>query len=106
DPKRPAPSAEGGAVLPPPRRARGPRPPLNLPQHAPVHRRPDAAARIATPPLTRIPMPDSAFPARPAATGHRRRRPPVDATTLYLARRAVALPLRSEEHTAELHSRE
>ncbi|MFD9151459.1 ATP-binding protein, partial [Streptomyces diastaticus] len=38
-------------------------------------------------------MPDSAFPARPAATGHRRRRPPVDATTLHLARRAVALPL-------------
>ncbi|CAM5457123.1 hypothetical protein STENM327S_08152 [Streptomyces tendae] len=38
-------------------------------------------------------MPDSAFPARSAATGHRRRRPPVDATTLYLARRAVALPL-------------
>ncbi|MGW1633362.1 ATP-binding protein, partial [Streptomyces anthocyanicus] len=38
-------------------------------------------------------MSDSAFPARPAATGHRRRRPPVDATTLYLARRAVALPL-------------
>ncbi|MDX3351375.1 ATP-binding protein [Streptomyces sp. ME02-6979A] len=38
-------------------------------------------------------MPDSAFPARPAATGHRRRRPPLDATTLYLARRAVALPL-------------
>ncbi|MEU3145784.1 ATP-binding protein [Streptomyces sp. NPDC006999] len=38
-------------------------------------------------------MSDSAFPARPAATGHRRRRPPVDANTLYLARRAVALPL-------------
>ncbi|MEV8071544.1 ATP-binding protein [Streptomyces pseudogriseolus] len=38
-------------------------------------------------------MSDSAFPARPAATGHRRRRPPVDANTLHLARRAVALPL-------------
>ncbi|MDT0439983.1 MULTISPECIES: sensor histidine kinase [Streptomyces] len=38
-------------------------------------------------------MSDSAFPARPAATGHRRRRPPLDANTLYLARRAVALPL-------------
>ncbi|MFI8489347.1 sensor histidine kinase [Streptomyces rubrogriseus] len=38
-------------------------------------------------------MSDSAFPARPAATGHRRRRPPVDANTLQLARRAVALPL-------------
>ncbi|MFD5478798.1 sensor histidine kinase [Streptomyces hawaiiensis] len=38
-------------------------------------------------------MPDSAFPARPAATGHRRRRPPVDAITLHRARRAVALPL-------------
>ncbi|MCT7350982.1 ATP-binding protein [Streptomyces sp. 15-116A] len=38
-------------------------------------------------------MPDSASPARPAATGHRRRRPPVDADTLRLARRAVALPL-------------
>ncbi|MET9106805.1 sensor histidine kinase [Streptomyces zhihengii] len=38
-------------------------------------------------------MPDSAFPARPAATDHRRRRPPVDATTLHRARRAVAVPL-------------
>ncbi|MEU9068891.1 ATP-binding protein [Streptomyces sp. NPDC048306] len=38
-------------------------------------------------------MPDSAFPARPAATGHRRRRPPVDANTLHLARRVVALPV-------------
>ncbi|EOY45622.1 ATP-binding protein [Streptomyces anthocyanicus] len=38
-------------------------------------------------------MSDSAFPARPAATGHRRRQPPVDANTLHLARRAVALPL-------------
>ncbi|MFD4987398.1 ATP-binding protein [Streptomyces sp. NPDC058374] len=38
-------------------------------------------------------MSDSAFPARPASTGHRRRRPPVDANTLHLARRAVALPL-------------
>ncbi|MFH9569062.1 ATP-binding protein [Streptomyces sp. NPDC017454] len=38
-------------------------------------------------------MSDSAFPARPAATGHRRRRPPVDAITLHRARRAVALPL-------------
>lgn len=38
-------------------------------------------------------MPDSAFPARPAAPGHRRRRPPVDAITLRRARRAVALPL-------------
>ncbi|WP_031045751.1 sensor histidine kinase [Streptomyces sp. NRRL F-5650] len=38
-------------------------------------------------------MPDSAFPARPAATGHRRRRPPVDAFTLHRARRVVALPL-------------
>lgn len=38
-------------------------------------------------------MPDSAFPARPATTGHRRRRPPVDAGTLQCARRAVALPL-------------
>ncbi|MFF4709683.1 ATP-binding protein [Streptomyces sp. NPDC001288] len=38
-------------------------------------------------------MPDSAFPARPATTGHRRRRPPVDAITLHRARRAVALPL-------------
>ncbi|MFF8732284.1 ATP-binding protein [Streptomyces sp. NPDC015171] len=38
-------------------------------------------------------MSDSAFPARPAATGHRRRRPPVDAVTLHRARRAVTLPL-------------
>ncbi|MEW1599721.1 ATP-binding protein [Streptomyces sp. NPDC093808] len=39
-------------------------------------------------------MPDSAFPARPAATGHRRRRPPrIDAITLHRVRRAVALPL-------------
>ncbi|MEU2305117.1 sensor histidine kinase [Streptomyces misionensis] len=38
-------------------------------------------------------MSDSAFLARPAATSHRRRRPPVDANTLHLARRAVALPL-------------
>jgi signal transduction histidine kinase len=38
-------------------------------------------------------MSDSAFPARPAAPGHRRRRPPVDAITLHRARRAVALPL-------------
>jgi signal transduction histidine kinase len=38
-------------------------------------------------------MPDSAFPARPAATGHRRRRPPIDAFTLHRVRRAVALPL-------------
>lgn len=38
-------------------------------------------------------MSDSAFPARPAATGHRRRRPPGDANMLLLARRAVTLPL-------------
>ncbi|MFJ3363579.1 sensor histidine kinase [Streptomyces anthocyanicus] len=38
-------------------------------------------------------MSDSALTARPATTGHRRRRPPVDANTLHLARRAVALPL-------------
>ncbi|MFI1443256.1 sensor histidine kinase [Streptomyces fructofermentans] len=38
-------------------------------------------------------MPDSALPARPATTGHRRRRPSVDAITLHRARRAVALPL-------------
>ncbi|MGW0770666.1 sensor histidine kinase [Streptomyces sp. NPDC002676] len=38
-------------------------------------------------------MPDSAFPERPAATGHRRRRPPIDAFTLRHVRRAVALPL-------------
>ncbi|WP_435273627.1 sensor histidine kinase [Streptomyces parvulus] len=38
-------------------------------------------------------MPDSACPAPPAASGHRRRRPPVDAFTLYRARRALALPL-------------
>ncbi|RPK48365.1 Globin-coupled histidine kinase [Streptomyces sp. ADI92-24] len=39
-------------------------------------------------------MPDSAFPARTAATGHRRRRPPrIDAFTLHRLRRAVALPL-------------
>ncbi|MER7933024.1 MULTISPECIES: ATP-binding protein [unclassified Streptomyces] len=38
-------------------------------------------------------MPDSATPARPAAPGHRRRRPPVDAITLHRARRAVALPV-------------
>ncbi|MGW2685669.1 sensor histidine kinase [Streptomyces sp. NPDC001414] len=38
-------------------------------------------------------MPDSAFLARPAAPGHRRRQPPVDAITLHRARRAVALPL-------------
>lgn len=38
-------------------------------------------------------MPDSVFPARPAATGHRRRRPPIDAFTLHHVRRAVALPL-------------
>lgn len=38
-------------------------------------------------------MSDSAFPARPAATGHRRRRPPVDANMLRRARRVVVLPL-------------
>ncbi|WP_416531620.1 ATP-binding protein [Streptomyces coelicoflavus] len=38
-------------------------------------------------------MPDSAFPAPPAATDHRRRRPPIDAITLHRARRAVAVPL-------------
>ncbi|MGW0999709.1 sensor histidine kinase [Streptomyces sp. NPDC002523] len=39
-------------------------------------------------------MPDSVFPARPAATGHRRRRPPrLNAFTLHRVRRAVALPL-------------
>ncbi|WP_203722511.1 sensor histidine kinase [Streptomyces coelicoflavus] len=38
-------------------------------------------------------MPDSAFPAQPAATDHRRRRPPIDAITLHRARRAVAVPL-------------
>lgn len=39
-------------------------------------------------------MPDSAFPTRPAATGHRRRRPPrTDAITVHCVRRAVALPL-------------
>ncbi|MDI3421896.1 sensor histidine kinase [Streptomyces luteolus] len=38
-------------------------------------------------------MPDSAFPARPATTGHRRRRSPIDAFTLHRARRAVGLPL-------------
>ncbi|MDX3366498.1 ATP-binding protein [Streptomyces sp. ME02-6987-2C] len=38
-------------------------------------------------------MSDSAFPTRPAATGHGRRRPSVDANTLHLARRAVTLPL-------------
>ncbi|MET9686303.1 sensor histidine kinase [Streptomyces coeruleorubidus] len=39
-------------------------------------------------------MPDSAFPARPAAPGHRRRRPPrIDTITLHRVRRAVALPV-------------
>ncbi|ALO97297.1 histidine kinase [Streptomyces hygroscopicus subsp. limoneus] len=38
-------------------------------------------------------MPDSALPARPAATGHRRRRPSIDAFMLHRVRRAVALPL-------------
>lgn len=39
-------------------------------------------------------MPDSAFPTRPAATGHRRRRPPrTDAFTVRCVRRAVTLPL-------------
>lgn len=39
-------------------------------------------------------MPDSAFPARPAGTGHRRRRPlRTDAFTEHCVRRAVALPL-------------
>ncbi|MEV6021618.1 ATP-binding protein [Streptomyces sp. NPDC052036] len=38
-------------------------------------------------------MPDSAFSARPAATGHRRRRPPISAFTLHRVHRAVALPL-------------
>ncbi|MER6464753.1 ATP-binding protein [Streptomyces sp. NPDC001228] len=38
-------------------------------------------------------MPDSAFPARPAAPGHRRRQPPVDTITLHRARRVVALPV-------------
>lgn len=38
-------------------------------------------------------MPDSACPAPPAVSGHRRRRPPVDVFTLHRARRAVALPL-------------
>ncbi|MFF7148665.1 ATP-binding protein [Streptomyces jietaisiensis] len=38
-------------------------------------------------------MPDSAFSARPAATGHRRRRPPINAFTLHRVHRAVALPL-------------
>ncbi|MFB6750707.1 ATP-binding protein [Streptomyces sp. NPDC056353] len=38
-------------------------------------------------------MPDSAFSARPAATGHRRRRPPINAFTLHRVYRAVALPL-------------
>ncbi|QKW04285.1 sensor histidine kinase KdpD [Streptomyces sp. NA02536] len=38
-------------------------------------------------------MPDSAFSARSAATGHRRRRPPINAFTLHRVHRAVALPL-------------
>ncbi|MFJ7341923.1 sensor histidine kinase [Streptomyces sp. NPDC101110] len=39
-------------------------------------------------------MPDSAFPARPAAPGHHRRRPPrIDTITLHRVRRAVALPV-------------
>lgn len=39
-------------------------------------------------------MPDSAFPARPAGTGHRRRRPQrTDAFTEHCVRRAVVLPL-------------
>ncbi|WP_079127787.1 sensor histidine kinase [Streptomyces niveus] len=39
-------------------------------------------------------MSDSTFPTRPAATGHRRRRPPqIDAFTMHCVRRAVALPL-------------
>ncbi|MFD0546481.1 sensor histidine kinase [Streptomyces mexicanus] len=38
-------------------------------------------------------MPDSAFSARPAATGHRRRRPPINAFTLHRVHRAIALPL-------------
>ena len=36
-------------------------------------------------------MPDSAFPARPAATGHRRRRPPIDAFTLHAASALAAV---------------
>ncbi|MET8714779.1 ATP-binding protein [Streptomyces sp. NPDC004735] len=39
-------------------------------------------------------MSDSAFPTRPAAAGHRRRRPPrTDAFTVHCVRRAVVLPL-------------
>ncbi|MFG3126687.1 ATP-binding protein [Streptomyces tendae] len=39
-------------------------------------------------------MSDSAFPTRPAATGHRRRRSPrIDAFTVHCVRRAVVLPL-------------
>ncbi|MER7728623.1 ATP-binding protein [Streptomyces sp. NPDC096323] len=39
-------------------------------------------------------MPDTAFPTRPAATGHRRRRSPrTDAFTVHRVRRAVVLPL-------------
>ncbi|MFB4420590.1 ATP-binding protein [Streptomyces sp. QL37] len=39
-------------------------------------------------------MSDSAFPTRPAATGHRRRRSPrTDAATVHCVRRAVVLPL-------------
>ncbi|QNE77329.1 ATP-binding protein [Streptomyces finlayi] len=39
-------------------------------------------------------MPDSAFPTRPATTGHRRRRSPrTDAFTMHCVRRAVVLPL-------------
>lgn len=68
---------------------------LDPTQHTPDLRRPDAAARLATPTLTRIPMPDSAFAAGPAATGHRRRRPQIDAFTLHHVHRAVALPLGS-----------
>ncbi|WP_145502606.1 sensor histidine kinase KdpD [Streptomyces sp. CFMR 7] len=39
-------------------------------------------------------MSDSAFPTRPTATGHRRRRPPpIDVFTMHCVRRAVVLPL-------------
>ncbi|WP_405388067.1 ATP-binding protein [Streptomyces sp. NBC_01102] len=39
-------------------------------------------------------MSDSTYPTRPAATGHRRRRPPpTDAFTVHCVRRAVVLPL-------------
>ncbi|NEB88912.1 sensor histidine kinase [Streptomyces anulatus] len=39
-------------------------------------------------------MIDTAFPTRPASTGHRRRRPPqIDSLTMHCVRRAVARPL-------------